>query len=149
MNTFLEILTEIKDLLLEHIDVFNQGYAHARLDAGRGLVVTTGNEAHYAGINDVEGDYFYIRIPDAILSATAKAKTDCNAAISQKFACTLVAAVNEADEFKLSDAIINVLLKTRVVDVKAVWVDAIAIVENEFRGLSKDALNAVKARIGN
>lgn len=149
MNTFLEILSEIKDLLLERINVFNQGYAHARLDPGKGLVVTTGNESRYVGINDVEGDYFYIRVPDAITSVTTKAKTDCNVAISQKYFCTIVAVVNEADEFQLSDAIVNVLLKTKVVDVKAVWLNAIAIVENEFRGLAKDAMNAVKARIGN
>jgi hypothetical protein len=156
MTTFLDILTEIKDILLESITAFDQGYAYARLDPNLGLVVTQGNEAHYVGITDVEGDYFYIRVPhavngpypNAISSMSAKSKQDCSVAITQKCPCALVAVVKDADEFKLSDALVNELLKTKVIEVKAVWIDPVIIVEQEFKGLDAAALNAVKARIG-
>lgn len=157
MTTFLDILTEIRDLLLENISAFDEGFAYARLDPNLGLTVTQGNEAHYVGITDVEGDYFYIRVPhsvngtyiNAITSIAGKSKQDCSVAIAQKCPCALVAVMKDADEFKLSDAVVNELLKTKVIDVKAVWIDPVAIVEQEFKGLDAEAINAVKARIDN
>lgn len=156
MTTFLDILTEIKSMLLQHIPVFDEGYAYARLDPNLGLVVTQGNEARYVGITDVEGDYFYIRVPhsvngqytSAITGAAARSKQDCSVAITQKCPCALVAIVKEADEFKLSDALVNELLKTKVIEVKAIWIDPVAIVEQEFKGLDAATINIVKARIG-
>lgn len=156
MTTFLDILTEIRDLLVGSITAFDEGFPYARLDPNLGLVVTQGNEAHYVGITDVEGDYFYIRVPhtvtgsytNAITSVAAKSKQDCSVAIAQKCPCALVAVMKEADEFRLSDALVNELLKTKVIEVKAVWIDPVAIVEQEFKGLDAAAMNAVKARIG-
>lgn len=148
MNTFLNTLNEIREKLLEHIPVFHEGYAYARLDSKKGITVTVGNEGRYVSINDVDGDYFYIRVPEAIRSAVTKARTDTNIATMQKYSCTLVAAVKDADEFALADAIVNELLLTKVIDVKAVWIDAIAIIEQEFKGLAKNTLDSVKARIG-
>lgn len=156
MTTFLDILTEIRDLLLENISAFDEGFAYARLDPNLGLTVTQGNEAHYVGITDVEGDYFYIRVHsvngthiNAITSIAGKSKQDCSVAIAQKCPCAFVAVMKDADEFKLSDAVVNELLKTKVIDVKAVWIDPVAIVEQEFKGLDAEAINAVKARIDN
>ena len=148
MKTFVEVLQEIRTRLLENIPVFDEGYAYARPDSSKGLVVTAGNEGHCVSISDLEGDYFYIRVPNAINSNVAKAKTDCNAAIKQTYSCTLVAVVREADEFLLSDALVNELLRTRVAEVKATWIDAIAIIDSELRGLDKKAVAACKARIG-
>jgi hypothetical protein len=148
MNTFLNTLNEIRDKLLERIPVFNEGYAYARLDNKKGVTVTVGNEGRYVSINDVEGDYFYIRVPEAIRSTVAKARTDTSIASAQKYSCSLVAAVKDADEFALADAIVNELLLTKVIDVKAIWIDAIAIIEQEFKGLAKNTLESVKARIG-
>src|SRR5690606_38179351 len=118
-----------KNRLLEHLPAFDEGYAYARMDPRRGLTVTQGNEAHYVGITDVEGDYFYIRVPhsangngiNTISSVTAKSKQDCSVAIAQKCPCTLIAVMKDADEFRLTDAIVNELLKTKVAEVKAVW----------------------------
>lgn len=156
MTTFLDILTEIRDLLVGNIAAFDEGFAYARLDPNLGLTVTQGNEAHYVGITDVEGDYFYIRVPhtvtgpytNAITSVAAKSKQDCSVAIAQKCPCALVAVMKDANEFKLSDALVNELMKTKVIEVKAVWIDPVAIVEQEFKGLDATAMNAVKARIG-
>ena len=155
MTTFLDILTEIKDLLLSNIPAFDKGFAYARLDTNKGLTVTQGKEAQYVGITDVEGDYFYIRIPyvangsynNVITSTAAKSKQDCAVSIVQKCPCMLVAVMKDADEFRLTDALVNELLKTKVIDVKAVWIDTVTIVEQEFKGLEKDAVESVKARI--
>jgi hypothetical protein len=148
MKTFLNTLNEIRDKLLERIPVFNEGYAYARLDTKKGITVTVGNEGRYVSINDVDGDYFYMRVPEAIKAASAKARTDAGVASAQRYSCTLVAAVKHADEFALSDAIVNELLRTKVIEVKAIWIDAIAIIEQEFKGLDKNTLDSVKARIG-
>lgn len=156
MTTFLDILIEIRDLMLENIPAFDEGFAYARLDPNIGLTVTQGNEARYIGITDVEGNYFYIRVPhsingqyaNAITSVAARSKQDCSVAIAQKCPCALVAVMKDANEFKLSDAIVNELLKTKVIEIKAVWIDPVAIVEHEFKGLDTEAVNAVKARIG-
>jgi hypothetical protein len=148
MKSFLEVLESIRTLLLENIKVFNEGYAYARADSKKGIVLTTGNEAKYVGLNDVVGDYFYSRVPDSKNAATGKSKSDCGITLLQKYNCTLVAAVSEADEFSLMDAIVNELLKTRTVNVKASRVDAIAIIEHEFKGLGKAGIDSVKARLG-
>jgi hypothetical protein len=149
MNTFLDILQDLRSRVLEHIAVFDQGYAYARPDNKKGLVVTTGDDARHVSITDLEGDYFYIRVPNAITNNTTKTKTDCSVAIGQRHSCTLVAVVREVDEFGLSDALVNELLRTKVIDVKAVWIDPIAIIESEFKGLDKRAVETAMSRIGN
>lgn len=157
MTTFLDILTEIKDRLLSNIPAFDEGFAYARLDTNKGLCVTAGNEARYACINDVDGDYFYIRMANAtngsntnaITSMPTRSRQDCAVALAQKCSCALVAVMKDADEFALTDALVNELLKTKVTEVRAVWIDAIAIAEQEFKGLDKDIIEAAKARIGN
>lgn len=148
MSNFRTILNEITDRLLGKIEIFDNGYAHARLDNKKGLLVTVGNEARYVGLSDIEGDYFYIRVPDAVQSSAGKTRTDCQVALQQKYVCSLVAVVKEADEFELADAVANELMKTRTVQVKTVWVDAMAIIENEFRGLPRNSVDTIKSRLG-
>lgn len=146
--TFLDTLNSLKDRLLQALPLFAVGYPYARLDANKGLVVTAGNDARYVGLNDTDGNYFYIRVPEKINVAAWKGTSDCGVGTKQRYPCTLVAAVLEADEFALADAIVNEMLKTKVIEVKAIWIDAISIVDNEFKGLSAESIEAAKARIG-
>jgi len=148
VTTFLDILVEIKDLIKSALPLFDEGYAYCRQDSDKGLVATVGNDREYVGINDTEGDYFYIRTTN-ISSVPTKSKTDCNVAMSGKMPCSLVAVVKEADEFKLTDAIINILLKTKVIDVRTTWIDPVAIIKEEFKGLSAEVINSANSKIGN
>lgn len=149
--TFLDILEAVKTVLMDNIGVFDKGYAYARLDSSKGLVATAGNNAKYVGINDTEGNYFYIRVPEKISSNVSKNNlTDCGSTLLQKYPCSLVAVVTEADEFELTDAIVNELTKaTRGnIEVKAIWIDPISIINEEFKGMDKKSIEAAKARVG-
>lgn len=148
MTTFLEILTEIKELLLAGIPSLDNGYAYARQDASKGLVCTAGNDSEYVGINDVSGDYFYIRDNGSITCSPAKSKTDCSVANAQKMPCSVVAVLKNADEFKLTDVITNILLKAKVIEVKALHLNPVNIIDSEFKGLDKSSVEKAKSNIG-
>jgi hypothetical protein len=149
MTTFLTILTEISSLLKTNIKVFDEAFAYCRKDEEKGLTVTAGNESQCVSINDVSGNYFYIRASDKMPFVVGKSLSDCSVAGKHTMPCSLIAVVKEADEFKLSDALINELLKTKVVEVKAVWIDPVAIIAEEYKGLDKKVIEKAKSRIGN
>lgn len=145
----IEILDNIKNRLLSNIAIFDAGYSYARIDENKGFVATMGNEAKYVSINDTEGNYFYIRVPNMSNAAVSPSLSDCAVRVSERFTCTLITITRDTDPLSMYDAVLNELLKSKTVNFKGGSVDPVYIVEQEFKGLKKESVESAKSRIGN
>lgn len=149
MTTLYDILIEIRDQVKAKHPFFTTGYAFSRLYLDTGIVGSIDKNMKYIGVDDTKGDYFYIRIPDSIKTSHIKAKADCNVAIEESVSCSLVAIVKDANVFNLKDSIVNVLLKTRVIAVTKQYIDPVAILKEELKGLKESVIKSSCAKIGN
>lgn len=151
MKTAKEKLTEIAEAILNACGFFQRGFPFAQIWEGKDLVVEQpgpNGEARYVGINDIFGNYFYIRVGAQIDAEPAKASADCASAIHERYACSLVAIVAGADPFILKDAILNILLKHGL-KIGAQSMDAPAILKAELKGLDDAGADRAVARLKN
>lgn len=149
MKNFLDILTEISEMLKTNINVFSEGFAYCRKDDEKGLTVTVGKDAHYVSIADVEGDYFYIRANGKSNVTLGKSLSDCGIRVMDTKPCSIVAIVRDASSFALIDALMNELLKTKFITIRSTEDNPVVIMDEEFKGLKKETINKAKSRIDN
>jgi hypothetical protein len=142
-------LTDLTATILETYKAFNHGYAYAKLlDNGMCVQADDRGEMKWVSINDISGNYFYIRVATDILSEKVASFSDCANAIQESYPCVLIAVYKDGDEFEIKDALTALLLSQKY-RVRKQSVDRVAILAGEMKGLKKEVIASAISRIKN
>lgn len=149
MKTIYDLLWALRLRILETNKYFNDGYHYARFMGPDQMVVAVAGESEfkYVGIQDVKGNYFYIRVNDVITTRPAPASSDCGVTVTETYPCALVAVVTDADPLILKDALLNAILHTGA-RVKTQNISPEVIIASEFSRLSEPIRNRAISSVG-
>lgn len=145
-----EILNDVKEAILLQYPAFSAGYAYAKLYEDRGMCVQveSNGELQWVGINDIMGNYFYIRIGADIASEKVPSFSDGVRAIQEVYPCILIAVYKGGDELEIKDALTALLLQAKL-RIRKQSVDRVAILAGEFKGLRKGNIERMTSRLKN
>lgn len=117
------LLNELGDYVKAQIPYFdNFGVNGIKLPSGQVIQFSDNQEKKYIGINDCEGNYFYIRFdPNITFREPNRRITSCQKAFEATAKCRLVALSfkNDVSSDKLSDQIIRALKSFNSINVIA------------------------------
>lgn len=146
-RTIKESLFDVATAIKAAYPIFATGYHYAKLFDDKGLMVTESKgEMEWVGINDIKGNYFYIRVGSDIGAEKTGGYSDCGGAIQEVYPCYLVAVMTGVDELQVKDALINLLLNAKQ-RIRRQSIDKVAIMQSELKGLKKEIINAAIARL--
>lgn len=140
---------QLKDFLLGHLGFFNQGFANVYLDELTGLVHQgDGSEKFAVGINDIFGNYFYIRTDAEIrYSDTRPQFSDTRRSIDETVKCYLVAVVDDAKPKLLVQSLLNCILNygnERIRPIRAIYHRETAVAKELSKLSDEDIVYALQ-----
>lgn len=125
------VLTSVKDFILEYNTYFDTGFAHVIRNEEGYLV--EGETPVFP--SDIYGDYFYMRLPDESKFDYAVPRlNDCDGGFKQAANIVLVACMVNADEYELANNLISTLNAYKDADIKLTNIvyDADFVVKTEL-----------------